>query len=133
MNYFLIVFIVAGSCFVYELFIKPYFQKRNINRIEKLIIQWVNLINNFSVVDNEDEKRKTNSFLVMYQNTKFTSDQMALKLEVAKLMYIYLNTILGVLCQNGIQMTAFNRNDAEGTVDKLITLEQRQHQLENIL
>lgn len=133
MNIFQIIFIAIGSIAFYEFFAKHYFQKNRIARIEREIIQWANLIGGDGVVNAEKEKKAVQFFLKIYSDTKFNKNQTALKFEVIKLLYLYVNTILRTLTQHGIQITAVDRNDAQGTIDKLTTLEKQQHQLENIL
>lgn len=133
MNLFQIIFVALGGVALYEFFAKPYFQKRKIARMEKETMEWAKLIRDDGVVNAEREKKKVQSFLKIYSETKFSQDQTALKIEVIKLLYSYVNTTLRILTQHGIQMTSFSREDSEGTIEKLTTLEQQQHQLENIL
>ena len=133
MNLFQIIFIAIGAIALYEFFAKPYFQKRKIARMEKETIQWANLVRDDGVVNAENEKKAVQSFLKIYSDTKFNNDQNELKIEVIKLLYSYVNTTLRILTQHGIQMTSFSHEDSEGTIEKLTTLEQQKHQLENIL
>jgi hypothetical protein len=133
MNLFQIIFIALGGIALYEFFGKPYFQKRKIARMEKETMEWAKLIRDDGVVNAEREQKSVQSFLKTYHNTKFNDDQADLRIEVIKLLYLYVNTTLRILTQHGIQMTSFSREDSEGTIDKLTMLEKRQHHLENIL
>ena len=133
MNLFQIIFVALLGIALYEFFGKPYFQKRKIARMEKETMEWAKLIRDDGVVSAEREQKSVESFLKTYHATKFNNDQTELRIEVIKLLYLYVNTTLRILTQHGIQMTSFSREDSEGTVDKLTMLEKRQHQLENIL
>lgn len=133
MNLFQIIFVAIGAVVLYEFLARPYFQKRRIARMEKETIQWAGLVGGGGVVDAEDEKKAVQFFLKIYFDTKFNQNQDALKLEVIELLYLYVNTVIRILNQHGIQMTAIDHDDTRGTVGKLIALEKQQHQLENIL
>ena len=133
MNLFQIIVVAIGAIALYEFFAKPYFQKRKIAGMEKQTFEWANLIRDDGVVNAEREKKAVQSFLKIYSDTKFSSDQTELRIEIIKLLYLYVNTTLRILTQHGIQMTSFSREDSEGTIEKLTTLEKRQHQLESIL
>lgn len=132
-NLFQIIFVAIGAIALYEFFAKSYFLKKKIARTERETIQWANMIGGDSVVNVEDEKKDVQSFLQAYENTGFDQNQLALKFEIAKMLYLYVNTIFRILTQHGIQMTAVDRGDAQGTVEKLTSLEKQRDQLESIL
>lgn len=133
MSIFQIIFIGIVAITLYEFFAKPYFQKRKITRMEKETMEWAELIGSDGVVSAEHEKKTVQSFLKIYHDIKFNSDQTELRIEVVKLLYLYVNTTLRILTQHGIQMTSFNREDSEGTIEKLTTLELQRNRLECIL
>jgi len=133
MNLFQIIFVAIVAVTFYEFFVKPYFQKRKITKMEKETVEWAKLICGDGVVNAEREEKSIQSFLKIYNDTKFNDDQTELRIEVIKLLYLYVNTTLRVLSQHGIQTTSFSNEDMKGTIEKLTTLEKRQHQLENIL
>lgn len=133
MNLFQIIYVAGLGIAIYEFFAKPYFQKRKIARMEKETMEWAKLIRDDGIVNSAKEQESAQSFLEIYQNTKFDDDQAELKIEVIKLLYLYVNTTLRILTQHGIQMTSFSHEDSEGTIDKLAMLEKKQHHLESVL
>lgn len=133
MNLLQIIFVAVGAIALYEFFAKPYFLKRKIAKIEKETIQWANMIGRDGVVNAEDEKKDVEALLRAYENTKFDQNQIVLKFEIAKMLYLYVNTVFRILLQHGIQITAVDRDGAQGTVEKLTTLEKQRGQLENVL
>ncbi len=133
MNTIQIVIVSIGSIALYEFFIKPYLWKRRITKIDNWTISQADMISAAEWVTADNEKKSVESLLRVYQNTNFDRQHTALKFEVAKMMYLYVNTVFRILTQHGIQMTAIDKDDASGTVEKLTSLEKQREQLEAIL
>jgi hypothetical protein len=71
----------------------------------------------------------------MYEGTEFDQHQTALKLEIIKLIFLYVNTVFRLLCQRGIILTAINLDNATAIADEeeRVILEKQKHQLENVV
>lgn len=128
-----LILLVIFTCIGCEFLIRPIFQKRHLANIEKQIYQWAELIGKDGVVNAEQEKNDVSNILHLYESTNFDNSQIVLQTEIARLIFMYVNTTFRILTQRGIQMTAFEKDDAEETVEKPILLEKQKHQLESVI
>ena len=121
------------SCFVYELKIKPYFQKRHLAKMEKELYEWAELVNGYGIVDDEAEKKEVADILKIYKNTEFSKDQLNLKIEVVRLIFMYISRIFHILVKRGVDLTTLGGNDNIDTTKEREILWLEKQQLKSIL
>lgn len=129
-NLIYIVLLTGIACFLYESDIKPFFQKRKIKKFESYTARSIGYINQDMIVNDEEYKNNVSKLWNLYKSINFRNDQIVLRLEIIKFMCSYVVAVNGLITQHGIQLTAFNSDDANGTDEKIAMLEIQKGQLE---
>ncbi len=112
------------------------FIKAQIKNLERKIVEWFKMVDGLESAISysiEKHKKEIQRLLSLYEKSHFRDDQIYLKLEIAKMLFIYVYCYHGLLIQHGLQLTAFEHKDADDTVGKMVALEKKISRLKIIL
>lgn len=126
MNIIEIVVVVAVTLAIYELVVRPFLATQQVKKFESSSEKWIKLMGKGGY---QDDAR---SIFNLYRETEFGNDQTDSKSLVAKLVFQYIMIVFRIENQNNIQSTSFS-GENDDTVDKLVGLENKRHQLKLII